>query len=73
MTSRAALVLVDRRQLDLDATVASYWPEFAARGKAGIKVRQLLSHTSDVSGWDQPITSARWWSSTWIAASPSLT
>jgi CubicO group peptidase (beta-lactamase class C family) len=56
MTSLAALVLVDRGQLDLDATVASYWPEFGARGKAGVKVRQLLSHTSGVSGWEQPIT-----------------
>ncbi len=56
MTSLAALVLVDRSELDLDANVAAYWPEFAARGKAGIKVRQLLSHTSGVSGWDQPVT-----------------
>jgi CubicO group peptidase (beta-lactamase class C family) len=56
MTALAALVLVDRGELDLDANVAAYWPEFAARGKAGIKVRQLLSHTSGVSGWDQPIT-----------------
>ncbi len=56
MTSLAALVLVDRGELDLDANVAAYWPEFAARGKAGIKVRHLLSHTSGVSGWDQPIT-----------------
>jgi CubicO group peptidase (beta-lactamase class C family) len=56
MTSLAALMLVDRGELDLDANVAAYWPEFAARGKAGIKVRQLLSHTSGVSGWDQPVT-----------------
>ena len=56
MTSLAALVLVDRGELDLDANVAAYWPEFGARGKAGIKVRQLLSHTSGVSGWDQPVT-----------------
>jgi CubicO group peptidase (beta-lactamase class C family) len=56
MTSLAALVLVDRGELDLDANVAAYWPEFAANGKAGIKVRQLLSHTSGVSGWEQPIT-----------------
>lgn len=56
MTSLAALVLVDRGELDLDANVAAYWPEFAARGKAGIKVRHLLSHTSGVSGWDQPVT-----------------
>src|SRR6516165_6150589 len=56
MTALAALVLVDRGALDLDANVAAYWPEFAAHGKAGIKVRQLLSHTSGVSGWEQPIT-----------------
>src|SRR5262245_55851857 len=51
MTSLAALVLVDRGELDLDATVAKYWPEFAANGKAAIKVRHLLSHMSGVSGW----------------------
>jgi CubicO group peptidase (beta-lactamase class C family) len=56
MTSLAALVLVDRRELDLDANVAKYWPEFAANGKAAIKVRHLMSHTSGVSGWDQPVT-----------------
>ena len=56
MTSLAALVLVDRGELDLDATVARYWPEFAANGKAHVKVRHLLSHTSGVSGWEQPIT-----------------
>jgi CubicO group peptidase (beta-lactamase class C family) len=55
MTALSALVLVDRGELDLDATVARYWPEFAARGKEGIKVRQFLSHTSGVSGWDRPV------------------
>src|SRR5262249_724700 len=35
---------------------AKYWPEFAARGKAEIKVRHLLSHTSGVSGWEQQLT-----------------
>jgi CubicO group peptidase (beta-lactamase class C family) len=56
MTALAALVLVDRGELDLDANVARYWPEFAANGKSTIKVRHLLSHTSGVSGWEQPIT-----------------
>jgi len=51
-----ALMLADRGQLDLDAPVATYWPEFAANGKEKVLVRQLLSHTSGVSGWDQPIT-----------------
>src|SRR5262245_9654557 len=32
MTALAALVLADRGELDLDAPVARYWPEFAARG-----------------------------------------
>jgi CubicO group peptidase (beta-lactamase class C family) len=51
-----ALMLADRGQLDLDAPVAQYWPEFAANGKHGVLVRHLLSHTSGVSGWDQPVT-----------------
>ena len=50
-----ALMLADRGELDLDAPVAKYWPEFAANGKSGVLVRHLLSHTSGVSGWDQPI------------------
>jgi CubicO group peptidase (beta-lactamase class C family) len=51
-----ALMLADRGQLDLDAPVAQYWPEFAANGKQGVLVRHLLSHTSGVSGWEQPVT-----------------
>lgn len=49
------LLLVERGQLDYDAPVAQYWPEFAANGKEDIRVRHVLSHTSGVSGWDQPI------------------
>lgn len=52
----AALVLVDRGELDLDVPVADYWPEFAAKGKKDVRVRHLLSHTSGVSGWDQPFS-----------------
>jgi CubicO group peptidase (beta-lactamase class C family) len=54
MTNLAALLLVDRGQLDPYAPVATYWPEFAANGKADVEVRHLLSHTSGVSGWEQP-------------------
>jgi CubicO group peptidase (beta-lactamase class C family) len=56
VTSLAALVLADRGLLDLDATVATYWPEFAANGKENVLVRHLLSHTSGVSGWQEPVT-----------------
>lgn len=37
-------LLIERGQLDLDARVADYWPEFAAHGKQHVTVRQLLSH-----------------------------
>jgi len=54
VTNLAALMLVDRGELDVQAPVATYWPEFAAAGKQDIRVRHVLSHTSGVSGWDQP-------------------
>jgi CubicO group peptidase (beta-lactamase class C family) len=54
VTSLAALMLVERGQLDVDAPVARYWPEFAAAGKQDVLVRHLMSHTSGVSGLDQP-------------------
>jgi CubicO group peptidase (beta-lactamase class C family) len=54
VTSLAALMLADRGELDVDAPVAKYWPEFGARGKQDILVRQLMSHSSGVSGLEQP-------------------
>jgi CubicO group peptidase (beta-lactamase class C family) len=54
VTSLAALMLVDRGLLDVDAPVARYWPEFAAAGKDDVLVRHIMSHTSGVSGLDQP-------------------
>jgi len=56
VTSLAGLMLADRGLLDLDAPVATYWPEFAANGKQGVRVRHVLSHTSGVSGWQEPMT-----------------
>ncbi|HEY2058183.1 MAG TPA: serine hydrolase domain-containing protein [Amycolatopsis sp.] len=56
VTSLAALILVDRGELDVHAPVARYWPEFAANGKQDIEIRHLLSHTSGVSGLEQPAT-----------------
>jgi CubicO group peptidase (beta-lactamase class C family) len=56
VTSLAALVLVDRGELDVHAPVAQYWPEFGAAGKEDVEVRHLLAHTSGVSGLEQPAT-----------------
>ncbi len=55
MTALCALILVDRGQLDLDAPVSGYWPEFGQAGKADIPVKYLLSHQSGVAGIDEPI------------------
>lgn len=43
-TAVTALQLVGEGKLELDAPVASYWPEFAAAGKDKITLRHLLSH-----------------------------
>jgi CubicO group peptidase (beta-lactamase class C family) len=58
MTALTALLLADRGELDCDAPVARYWPEFAAEGKAEVKVSHLLAHSSGLSGWRQPIVVA---------------
>jgi CubicO group peptidase (beta-lactamase class C family) len=55
-----AAVLYDRGLLDLDVPVASYWPEFAANGKAGVLVRHVLTHTSGVLGLPDPGSILAW-------------
>ena len=70
-------MLVDRGALDLDATVARYWPEFAAQGKERVSVRELLAHRAGLPairqelpplamyGWDRMAASLAqeepWW------------
>lgn len=43
IVSAAVHLLIERGQVDVDAPVASYWPEFAANGKQSLTIRQLLS------------------------------
>ncbi|HWC79396.1 MAG TPA: serine hydrolase domain-containing protein [Pseudonocardiaceae bacterium] len=54
-TATMAHLLAQRGELDLDAPVARYWPEFAAAGKAGIPVRWLLSHQAGLPVLDTPV------------------
>jgi CubicO group peptidase (beta-lactamase class C family) len=56
MAALCLLTLVDRGLVNVDAPVATYWPEFAANGKQDIKVRHIMSHTSGLSGWEQPVS-----------------
>ena len=58
MTALCALLLADHGELDFDAPVSKYWPEFAANGKAGVKVSHLMAHSAGLSGWKEPISKA---------------
>ncbi|MEV0440882.1 serine hydrolase domain-containing protein [Streptomyces spectabilis] len=55
MTALCALILADRGELDLEAPVARYWPEFAAAGKEAVLVRHLLAHTAGLPDWEGPV------------------
>ena len=73
----ATMWAVARGLLDLDAPVATYWPEFAAEDKGDIPVRWLLTHEAglpavgqrmphgSLSDWNAMITAlagqAPWW------------
>jgi CubicO group peptidase (beta-lactamase class C family) len=61
MTALCALILADRGELDLDAPVARYWPEFGAAGKQGVLVRHLLSHTAGLPDWDGSVADLYDW------------
>ena len=50
MLSLGLHMLADRGLVDIEAPVASYWPEFAQAGKEGVTVRHVLGHCSGVVG-----------------------
>lgn len=43
-TATLAWLLAQRGELDFDAPVTAYWPEFAGGGKANMPVRYLFTH-----------------------------
>lgn len=47
-TALCAHMLASRGQLDVDAPVAKYWPEFAAAGKQRATVKMMLDHSVGV-------------------------
>ncbi|MCQ9183737.1 beta-lactamase family protein [Streptomyces sp. IBSBF 2953] len=59
------LLLHQRGELDLDAPVGAYWPEYKAAGKERTLVRHLLAHRAGVPVLDRPLTPAE-------AADPDL-
>jgi CubicO group peptidase (beta-lactamase class C family) len=50
MTALVAQMLEAKGQLNIEAPVASYWPEFAQNGKEHVTVRHVLTHTAGLVG-----------------------
>ncbi|MFG3010443.1 serine hydrolase domain-containing protein [Streptomyces cinerochromogenes] len=58
VAAAALLLLHQRGELDLDAPVGTYWPEYKAAGKEHTRVRDLLAHRAGVPVLDRPLTPA---------------
>ncbi len=57
-TALCAHLLAQRGELDLDAPVSRYWPEFAAHDKGDVPVSWLLCHKSGLIDVDGPMSYA---------------
>ena len=55
MIAIAALLVVDRGLIDLDAPIARYWPDFAQGGKGEVTVRDAFTHQAGVPGFIPPV------------------
>lgn len=53
-TTMATMILIDRGQIDLDAPVSRYLPDFSGPHLDSITVRHLLSHSAGLVQW-QPL------------------
>ncbi|MCB1685568.1 MAG: beta-lactamase family protein, partial [Pseudomonadales bacterium] len=56
MAALCALVLADQGEIDFEAKVADYWPEFAQNGKGDVRVKHVMSHSAGLSGLDVQIS-----------------
>ncbi|MEU7530621.1 serine hydrolase domain-containing protein [Saccharothrix sp. NPDC042600] len=54
-TALCAHILASRGELDLDAPVTRYWPEFGRNGKERTLVRHLLGHQAGLAAVREPL------------------
>ena len=59
VAATAVHMLVDRGQLDYDAPVADYWPQYAAHGKGKTTVRDVLTHRAGIPQMPDRVTPER--------------
>ena len=55
-TAACAHLLAQRGELNFDAPVCEYWPEFKAEGKGDVPVRWLLSHRAGLPAVDNAMS-----------------
>lgn len=56
MAALCLLVLADRGQVDFEAPVKQYWPEFAQNGKEAVQVKHFMAHSAGLSGLNDSVT-----------------
>ncbi len=61
ITALCFLILADRKKVDYEKLVSSYWPEFGKHGKEKITVRQLLEHTAGLHALDTKLKLSDFW------------
>lgn len=54
----AILICVERGLLDLDAPIASVWPEFAVGGKGDVSIGDAFAHVAGVPGIERKVSPA---------------
>ncbi|MGP3954791.1 serine hydrolase domain-containing protein [Nonomuraea sp. 3N208] len=54
-TALCAHILAGRGELDLNAPVVRYWPEYGAKGKESTLVRHLLAHRAGLPAFREPL------------------
>ena len=54
-TALCAHILIDRGELELQAPVSKYWPEFAKAGKEKTTVQMMLNHESAIPALREPV------------------
>jgi CubicO group peptidase (beta-lactamase class C family) len=55
LVAMCLLILIERGELQLEAEVSRYWPEFSAAGKGGVTVRQVVSHAARLPGLSKDV------------------
>ena len=60
MTSTCALQLIESGNLNPNALVSDYWPEYACAGKENTKVIDFLTHRAGMFGFQSPLPQDSW-------------